>query len=146
LPANKVFIAYIDNDYGTEVARSVDECLSRHEWVPRIALKGTGGYFFARGEHEIIEEETKCDGLLAINSEGAIDGLKFRIEVSKLLLTFGKPTVALIQKGEPTLHYLDNPEIRHVKFQRGEHGGACADVLRELRDTIEYWAQGRPGS
>src|SRR2546425_2150821 len=99
------------------VARSVDRCLWNHHWAPRIALTGTRGEFFAMNEHEIIEEGAKCDAVLAINSEGAIDRsqtFKFWLEVATLLLEFYKPTVALLQDKVPALHYLNNPEVRHV--------------------------------
>jgi len=140
----KIFIAYIGNDYGKTVARSVDKCLWKHHWIPRIALSGAKGEFFAIDEHEIIEEGARCDALLAINSEGAINRsqrLKFWLEVAKLLLDFYKPTVALIQRAQPTLHYLDNPEVRHVKFERGHHRRICTPVLAELEKTIQNWAR-----
>ena len=93
-------------------------------------------------EHEIIEEGAKCDAVLAINSEGAIDRsqtFKFWLEVATLLLEFYKPTVALLQDKVPALHYLNNPEVRHVTFERGHHIGVCNKVLTELRNTIENW-------
>jgi len=137
-----VFIAYVGNRYGVTVARAVDRCLWDHEWVPRIALSNTHGEFFAMNEHGIIDEGARCDAVLAINSEGAIDRVqrfKFWLEVAKLLFDFYKPTVALLQENEPALHYLDNPEVRHVTFARNHHRRVCNKILNELTNTIQSW-------
>ena len=140
MPHYKVFIAYIGNDYGMKVARSVDQCLWRHHWVPRIELSYTHGEIQADDFHDVIKEEGRCDAVLAINSEGAINRrrrLKFWIEVSKALFEFYKPSVALIQARVPTLHHLNNPEVRHVKFPRGHHRQAWNEIMKELKGRIE---------
>jgi hypothetical protein len=37
----------------------------------------------------------------------------------------------------PTLHHLNNPEVRHVKFLRGHHRQAWGEIMKELKGRIE---------
>src|SRR2546425_1208113 len=127
-----------------EVARFADKCLWENDWIPHIALSDTHGEIQASNPHDIIGDGAKCDAFLAINSEGAIDRkerLKFWIEVSILLFDFYRPTVALLQDGQPCLHQLNNPEVPHVKFERRNHTPICDQIIRVLKTTIENWAR-----
>jgi len=69
LPPYTVFVAYIGNEYGMEVARFVDQCLSEHDMLPQVALFGTRGEIHAIGPNDIIEDRATRYGFPAVNSE-----------------------------------------------------------------------------
>ncbi len=133
----KVFIAYggtTANKIGLEIA----DCLSKAGIWPRIAATGSRWSIGITRQELIFREELTCQAVVAINTEGSYEKVKFWDEVAlaKYETKPPIPVIAFLRDDGGDVVMLLRVGCRRIHFNPNEHDQKCQELAQAIREEV----------